>query len=67
MWNLLMKKWDTVLIQWMVMRVMGRRVTIMIEDSLDKKIRQFQAKIIQKENSTYSYSKAVNDLLRKTL
>ncbi|MGY5147764.1 MAG: hypothetical protein ACW9W4_07185 [Candidatus Nitrosopumilus sp. bin_7KS] len=44
---------------------MGRRVTIMIEDSLDKKIRQFQAKTIHKQNSTYSYSKAVNDLLRK--
>ncbi|WP_179361845.1 hypothetical protein [Nitrosopumilus oxyclinae] len=44
---------------------MGRRVTIMIEDSLDKKIRQFQAKTIHKKNSTYSYSKAVNDLLRK--
>jgi hypothetical protein len=46
---------------------MGRRVTIMIEDILDKKVRQFQAKMIQKENNTYSYSKAVNDLLRKTL
>ena len=46
---------------------MGRRVTIMIEDSLDKKIRQFQSKTMQKENSTYSYSKAVNDLLRKAL
>ena len=49
------------------MRTMGRRVTIMIEDSLDKKIRQFQAKIMQKENSTYSYSRAVNDLLRKAI
>jgi len=39
----------------------------MIEDNLDKKIRQFQAKIIQKENSTYSYSRAVNDLLRKAV
>ena len=39
----------------------------MIEDSLDKKIRQYQAKIIQKENSTYSYSRAVNDLLRKAV
>jgi len=46
---------------------MGRRVTVMIEDSLDKKVRQFQAKMIQKENSTYSFSKAVNDLIRKTL
>ena len=51
----------------MVMRTMGRRVTIMIEDSIDKKIRQFQAKMIQKENTTYSYSKSVNDLLRKAL
>jgi len=46
---------------------MGRRVTIMIEDNLDKKIRQYQAKVIQKENSTYSYSKAVNDLLQKAI
>jgi len=51
----------------MVMRTMGRRVTIMIEDSLDKKIRQFQSKMIQKENTTYSYSKAVNVLLKKSL
>jgi len=47
------------------MLTMARRATIMIEDGIDKKIRQFQAKVIQKENSTYSYSKAVNDLLRK--
>ena len=62
-----MKKSDVVLIQWMVMWIMGRRVTIMIEDGLDKKIRLFQAKVIQRENSTYSYSKAVNDLLRKAI
>ena len=51
----------------MVMRTMGRRVTIMIDDSLDKKIKQFQVKVMQKKNSTYSYSKAVNDLLQKTI
>ena len=56
-----------VLIQKINNSSMGRRVTIMIEDNLDKKIRQFQAKIIQKENSTYSYSRAVNDLLRKAV
>jgi len=61
------RNYDMVLIQWMVMRTMGRRVTIMIEDSLDKKIRQFQSKMIQKENTTYSYSKAVNVLLKKSL
>jgi len=46
---------------------MGRRVTVMIEDGLDKKIRNYQAKILQKNNSTYSYSKAVNDLIRKAI
>ena len=46
---------------------MGRRVTVMIEDELDKKIRHYQAKILQKKNSTYSYSKAVNDLIRKAI
>ena len=44
---------------------MTRRVTIMIEDDLDKKIRAYQAKRIQKESVTFSYSKAVNELLRK--
>ena len=44
---------------------MSKRVTIMIDDELDKKIRIFQAKKIQKDNASYSYSKAVNDILRK--
>ncbi|MDF2422657.1 MAG: hypothetical protein OPY08_04695 [Nitrosopumilus sp.] len=46
---------------------MSKRVTVMIQDDLDKKIRHYQSKMIQKENSTYSYSKAVNDLLRKAI
>jgi len=46
---------------------MARRVTIMIENDLDKKIRAYQAKKIQKENSTFSYSKTVNELLRKAI
>ena len=47
--------------------IMSRRVTIMIDEELDKKIRQFQAKKMQKENITYSYSKAINDLIRKSI
>jgi len=39
----------------------------MMEDDLDKKIRAYQAKVMQKKNSTYSYSKTVNDLLRKAI
>ena len=46
---------------------MPRRVAIMIEDDLDKKIRVQQAKVIQKKNSAYSYSKTVNDLLREAI
>ena len=44
---------------------MAERVTIMIDADLDKKIRLFQAKKMQKENTTYSYSKAINDILKK--
>jgi len=37
----------------------------MIDDDLDKKIRMYQAKMLQKENSSFSYSKALNEILRK--
>ena len=53
--------------------MMAKRVTIIIDDDLDKKLRAIQAKeIIQnaKDGSnapSYSFSKAVNDTLRKRL
>ena len=37
----------------------------MIEDDLDKKLRLLQAKQIQDTASTVSYSKVLNDVLRK--
>ena len=46
---------------------MSKRVTIMIDEDLDKKIRLRQAKIIQQENSSHSYSKTLNEILRKSL
>ncbi|MCA9828582.1 MAG: hypothetical protein KC444_09410 [Nitrosopumilus sp.] len=46
---------------------MSRRVTIMIDDDLDKKIRIHQAKMLQKENASFSYSKALNEILRKCI
>jgi len=46
---------------------MSKRVTIMIDDDLDKKLRNRQAKIIQNEQASYSYSRVVNDTLRKVL
>ncbi len=46
---------------------MSKRITIMIDDDLDKKLRLRQAKMIQQNNESYSYSKAMNDVLRKAL
>jgi len=46
---------------------MTRRTTIMIDDDLDKKIRLLQAKMIQKENKSISYSFVVNLLLKNSL
>jgi hypothetical protein len=46
---------------------MSKRVTIMIDNDLNKKIRLLQAKMIQKENKSISYSFVVNSLLKKSL
>lgn len=42
---------------------MARRVTIMIADELDKKIRSKQSKLIKELNSTVSYSRVINEAL----
>ena len=46
---------------------MSKRVTIVIDDDLDKKLRIRQAKIIQQENASCSYSRVLNEMLRKGL
>lgn len=46
---------------------MAKRVTIMIDEDVDKKIRHRQAKIIQQNQTSYSFSKAINELLRERL
>ncbi|WP_420545085.1 hypothetical protein [Nitrosopumilus sp.] len=43
---------------------MAKRVTIMIDDDLDKKLRQIQARMIQKENKSISYSHVINTMLK---
>ncbi len=43
---------------------MRRRVTFMIHDDLDRKVRQHQAKVMLSSNKTYSYSDAINDILK---
>jgi len=47
--------------------IMEKRVTIIIDEDLDKKLRLRQAKIIQQTNSSCSYSRVLNDALRKVL
>jgi len=42
-------------------------MTIVIDEDLDKKLRIRQAKIIQQEQASCSFSRVVNDTLRKAL
>ena len=49
------------------MKIMSKRVTIMIDVDLDKKLRLHQAKQIQQENSSVSFSRVLNDVLCKAL
>ena len=46
---------------------MSKRVTIMIDDDLDKKLREIQAKKIQTTTSSVSYSEVINETLRKSI
>lgn len=44
-----------------------KRITIIIDDDIDKKLRQYQSKMIQQNVESYSYSRTINDILRKGL
>ena len=46
---------------------MAKRITVMIDDDLDRKLRLKQAKEIQKQSKSVSYSKVLNDTLRSGL
>jgi predicted transcriptional regulator len=46
---------------------MSKRVTIMIDDDLDKKMRMLQAKMIQSTTSSVSFSNVLNQVLRESL
>ena len=43
---------------------MSKRVTIMIDDDLDKKVRIKQADLIRKYQKSTSFSSVVNDIIR---
>jgi len=46
---------------------MLRRITIMLEDDLLKKLRNKQAKLIKKNQGTVSLSRVINDSLSDSL
>ena len=45
----------------------GKRTTIVLDNDIDKKLRFLQAKRIQNEQLSISYSRVINDLIRKSL
>jgi predicted transcriptional regulator len=51
----------------MVCNQMAKRITIMIDDDLDKKLRQLQAKLIQETSSSISFSQVINETIRKSI
>jgi len=46
---------------------MSKRVTIMLDTDLDKKMRLLQAKLIQSTTSSVSFSMILNQVLRDSL
>jgi len=46
---------------------MSKRVTIVIDNDIDKKLRIKQAKRIQSEQGSVSFSRIINETLRKSL
>jgi len=44
---------------------MAKRITIMIDDDLDKKLRLIQANAIKKTASSVSFSSVINQIVRK--
>ncbi len=46
---------------------MARRITIMLDDELVKKIRSKQAKLIMESDSNVSFSRVLNEVLTKSL
>jgi len=46
---------------------MAKRITIMIDDDLDKKLHLIQAKAIQSTNSAVSFSSVLNETIRNSI
>jgi hypothetical protein len=46
---------------------MSKRITIVLDDNLLKKLREKQAKLIRVSTKSVSFSKVLNETLRKSL
>ena len=46
---------------------MAKRITFMIDDDVDKKLRDLQARMILTSDVSVSFSKVINETLRKGL
>jgi len=46
---------------------MGKRITIILDDELLKKLHYIQAKLIRESEKSVSFSRVMNDVLRKAL
>jgi len=46
---------------------MGKRITIVLDDDLIKKLREKQAKLIKKSAKSVSFSRVMNETLRQSL
>jgi hypothetical protein len=46
---------------------MGKRITIILNDELLKKLHEIQAKLIKQSSKSVSFSRVMNDVLRKAL
>ncbi|MCV0409932.1 hypothetical protein [Nitrosopumilus sp.] len=44
---------------------MSKRVTIVLQDDVVKKLRDIQAKMIKTESGSVSFSRVINDILKK--
>jgi len=60
-------KYDITFIGLWLTYIMTKRATIMMDDDVDRKLRQIQAKMIQKENKSISYSYVVNSILKNSI
>jgi len=47
--------------------IQNKLTCLILDDDVDKKLRSYQAKLIQKNNGSCSYSQAINHALRIAL